>query len=89
MPGAQAGPVPCNEREINMLAIFMLALHALCRALADLLPGADIRCCSWGTGMVAAVPGKSPDPILDLSLEPHAGGAANCRWLWKHGPAPP
>jgi hypothetical protein len=88
MPGAPARRLPSNEREINILALFMLAIHALCRALTDLLPGADIHCRARRTGMIASVPGKSPDPILGLALALHAVGAGSCRGKGKSGPAP-
>jgi len=72
-----------------MLALFMLAIHALCRALADLLSGADIHCRARRTRTIAAVPGKSPDPIPGLALALHARGAANRRGGGEYGPAPP
>jgi hypothetical protein len=71
-----------------MLALFMLAIQAMCRALADLLPGVDVRCRARRTGMNAAVPGKPLDPIVGLSLELHSGGAASCRGGGKYVPPP-
>ena len=88
-PALQPAASPCNEREINMLAMFMMAIHAMCRTLIDPLPGVDIQCHSRRTGINAAVPGKSPDPIPGLPLEFHAGGAASRRGGAEHGPAPP
>ena len=72
-----------------MFALFMLAIHALWRALANLLPGAAFDCRAPRTGMIAAVPGKSPDPVLGLPLALHARGAASRRGGGEYGPAPP
>ena len=72
-----------------MLALFMLAIHAMCRALTDMLPGTDVHCRARSTGAIATVPGKSPDPIPGLSLALHAGGAASRRGGTEYGPAPP
>jgi hypothetical protein len=88
MSGASAGRLHCNEPEMRMLALFMLAIHAMCRALKDLLSGVDIQCRSRRIGMSAAIPGKSPDPILALALALHAGGAGRCRGGGEFGPAP-
>ena len=71
-----------------MLAMFILAVRALCRALADLLPGMGGHCRPWRTAMIAAVPGRSQDPIPGLSLELRSGGAAGRRRRGKHPPAP-
>ena len=71
-----------------MLAMFMLAIQAMCRALTDLLPRVGIHCRSRRTGMIAAVPRKSLDPIVGLSLEIHSGGAASRRGGGKYVPAP-
>ena len=71
-----------------MLAMFMLAVRALCRTLIDLLPGPAIHCRARRTGAIAAAPGRSPDPIPGLPLALHARGAASCRWRGEHGPAP-
>ena len=72
-----------------MLALFMLAILAMCRALTDLLPGAAIHCPARRTRTIAAVPGKSPDPVPGLPLALHPGGAASRRWRAEHGPPPP
>jgi hypothetical protein len=74
---------------MRMPAMFMLAILAMCRALTDLLSGLDIQCRSRRTGMIAAVPGKSPDPIPGLALALHARGAASRRGGAEYGPAPP
>jgi hypothetical protein len=68
-------PLPCNEPEMRMLAMFMLAIHAMCRALAHLLPSVDIQCRARCTGMIAVVPAKSLVPILRLPLDLHSGAA--------------
>ena len=73
---------------MRMLAMFMLAILAMCRALTDLLPGAAIHCRARCTGMIAAVPGKSLDPIPGLPLELHSVGAASSRGGGEYGPAP-
>ena len=71
-----------------MPAMFMLAILAMCRTLAKLLPCASIHCRSRRAGPVATVPGKSPNPILRLSLAHHPGGAKSCRGGGEHIPAP-
>jgi hypothetical protein len=84
----RAPPSPCNEPEMRMLAMFMLAILAMCRALADLLPGADVHCRSRRTGMIAAVRDISQDPIAGHSPRLHSGGVPGRRGGGRYAPAP-
>ena len=81
-------PSPRNEPEMHMLAMFMLAIFAMCRALTDLLPGADLHCRWRLLGMIAAVRFMSPDPIARLSPGLRSGGAASRRGEGRYVPAP-
>ena len=71
-----------------MLAMFMLAILAMCRALTDLLPGADVHCRWRLLEMIAAVRDLSPDPIARLSPGLRSGGVPGRRGEGRYAPAP-